>query len=135
MKEYLKKLGVKEYDIIRYGMPTDTELKSFALDNAQFDCGQGYYTDESKFYFMVGEQCYSAYVRGEVMSRKMDVGKRVYWIESPYTVSIEKCDTPEPPIYHNINLKFNLTVDEYNQLLDYCKLNGLNVLNEIAIVY
>lgn len=110
-------------------------IESWFKDECEFDCGQGYYTDECELLVKMDNNFYSLFFCGEIGSKKMDVGDRVYYIEwdTIFLSSVTKLEKPIKPIPFDVKLNFTLTKEQYNSLLHFCKTNNITVKNEIEI--
>lgn len=97
MEEYL----IKDYDVLedeRYLPSIESIVPYFkSLDSrGYFDCGEGYYQDEHEQLIKIKDKFYRVTITAEIGSQWMDVGDRVYFVESIKNVEYIEIDKPTP---------------------------------------
>jgi len=110
MEDYL----VREYAVFedeKY-LKTTQELKSYFKDSGYdyFDCGQGYYQDESDITCKIGEKFYDVTMRAEIGSQKQDRGERFYFVENIESVTYKEIPKPKPK--QKIALTYKLLINK-----------------------
>lgn len=103
-KDYKKEQIQKEIDIINSYQKIDvseqkdfeafknmTEAKNHYKDegNEMFDCGQGFYQDESVSYCFIQDVFFKVNLTAHIVSSKQEVGERLYWVDSLKDIKIE----------------------------------------------
>jgi hypothetical protein len=115
-EEYLIKDYNIEYD--ENYLIVEDDLKDWFDNRDYFDCGQGYYQDETVRYAMTQDgKFWKVALSAEILSAKQDVGDRLYWVDEVFINSVEEISKPKPKDKSEYTFNLMLT-DNQKKLID-----------------
>jgi len=115
MEKYLK----VDYDMYENKYLTKEEeiQEYFERNGSEFiECGQGEYEDEAEVLCKVGEKYYKVNIYAEVLGHSMDIGEKLYQVESIKSVIYEEIPKPLPKEITMYKYELNLTEYQKQQL-------------------
>ncbi|QNR65400.1 hypothetical protein IAQ67_16020 [Paenibacillus peoriae] len=121
---------MEQYLIDEYGVVEDkkwltkpSDIESYFSEDASdyFDCGQGYYEDETSLICKIADKFYHVTINAEITSSKQEYGDRLYRVESISSVKFREIDKPLPKEKTLVNYSLMLTKDQKRSLEHFIK--------------
>lgn len=125
---------IEEYGVIedKRGLTKESDIEDYFEDNGRdyFDCGQGYYMEETSVICKIGEKFYEVEIEAEIGSSKQDIGDRLYWVERISNVEYEEISKPTPKRKELYQYNVLLTEEQRLKLEVFLKENHIEVSYE-----
>ena len=104
----------------------EIQIKEYFDDiGYDFDCGQGYYTDEITKYIKIGLKYYLVTIKAEIFSSKQNHGDRLYWVESIESVTYKEIEKPKPKELFRTVIKVFVTEKQKIGIMKYLEENNI----------
>ena len=125
---------MEQYLIDDYGVIEDKEyltkeenIKDYFSDDAYdyFDCGQGYYQDETSVICCIGDKFYKVEITAEIGSSWQDRGDRVYYVDRISSISYVEIEKPKPKEKVSLSCKITTTKGKLKSLEVFMKENKI----------